>query len=166
MEQQNINQGVIPGAKMMKTAGIIMIVFSALGFIFALITKGAYATYNLLISSLGEVASEAETLFGQLNTLSTINLILVALSLVIAIMATVQANKPKSPMAVVIPAIIYCVLMTAVNIGSIVVANNFYAAIDYPGAVSGTTYISLITSVILPILIIVGGFKKKKALNL
>ncbi len=160
-----MNEQIIPGSKMMKVTGILMIISGALSIISSLVVKAA-TTLMLLLSAAYEPGGDLEKASGRINSAYTIFILLGIVVLAVGIIATVQAKKPVNPIAV----IVLCALVVILAIVANIVLGTGVSAATAAG-VEGlnpvtSILISIISSAVLPILCIVGSLKKKKALNL
>lgn len=168
----------IPGAKMIKVPGILMIVFGAISIIFSIIGTAGSALLGGLVSSMKDsAASDPDTLqalevlesaMGMLTVFAFLAIFMAIFELVSGIVCTANANKMKSAKVPMIFAIISIALVVISQIGSIIASSQITSALaSIPGASgvpAGTSVASSIMSIafgcVLPILVIVGAKKK------
>lgn len=152
--------GELPGSKMIKVIGILMIVFGAIGTVAGFI---AFAGLQVL-KALASQVPDLEGIMGSYNLALIISLISAIVLLVCGIMGAVNAKKPVKASGPMIFAVISLALVLIGNIMSMVLSNQLYASLNMPHA-SGSTVFSLLLGAVMPVLMIVGCIQKNKALN-
>ncbi len=182
MEEQYMQKQVIvkphgPGTTLMKVSGILMIVFGAIALITQMI---ATAGMTLISAGIGAFSSEIES--AELTTFSALidsmgnsylfATIAAVITIIAGILALVFARKLGKGMVVVI----FCVLaiiMTLVSnitffsnagkITELLAQSNDLQGLETSFKFGFSNILSILASMVLPILAIVGYFKNKKA---
>lgn len=152
--------GALPGSKMIKVVGILMIVFGAIGTVTGLIGFAGLQVLKTLASQVPEI----EGIMGSYNLAMIISLVSSIVLLICGIMGAVNVKKPVKASVPMIFAVISLALVLIGNIMSMVLSNQLYAALNMPHS-SGMTILSLLLGAVMPVLMIVGCMQKNKALG-
>jgi hypothetical protein len=135
---------VQPGRKMIKVTGILMIIFGAIGLIVTLASMEALSWYDELVAA---TAFEA---------------IAAAIMLAFGIAGVSMSGKPGKGSVIIAFGIVILALKVADLVWGISIINSFGYYID--SSYESSLYTSAIAGLVLPILYIVGGAKKRRPL--
>ncbi len=130
--------------KMLKVAGILMIIGGGLGIILSIVTLGASAALSAL---LGDEAS-----LGLLYAAGILTLLSAAVSLVAGILGVKYCRYPQKAGKCMLWGILAIILTVAGQVFSLVAGNQF-------------NFMSLLLGLVLPIIYIVGVVQAKKAIS-
>lgn len=157
-----MDQVVLPGSKVIKVTGILMMISGALSAPANLMSKATVSAVAILLSGFN---AELESAVKRIGSIYTFLILLSLLVLAVGIAATVQAGKPVNPLPLVTMCLSVTVISVVLNVMLAVAANAFAEAAGTPISSIGSLIVGVISSAVLPTLCVVGCFQKKKALS-
>lgn len=163
MEQNNMVMKVQgPGTGLMKVSGILMIIFGALGFIFSLVGRAAIAVLEMVVSQATD--QSVVDAFSKYSLASTLSIVLGLLTLVTGILAVVLCRKLAKGMPALIFSVLVIVLLVVTNFINMSAVNTLNEALQTGlNSFGFSAILSLLSGIVLPLLVIIGVMKNKKA---
>jgi len=133
------------GSKFLKVTGILMIIFSVIGFIFALIAVLGLGALALMAEATG-----VEVPMGMMVVSGILAVVGAIIQFIAGIVGTKNWNKPEKANKCIIWGIIVIALC---------IFSNILTLVGYPDSFS---VMSVITGLVIPVLYLIGGFQNKK----